>query len=110
MTIGASRAAFEKWLALNPLADDRPFAVSGARYQVARYCDYLGANPWLRGDPLRDATARDGAVNAYRLYLDIFAPITGVTGILDNLDCFYVFLGLGPVVRRNPSFSVSTPV
>jgi hypothetical protein len=100
MTLGASRAAFEGWLARNPLEGDRPFAACGARYQVARYCDYLGANPWLRGDPLRDAGARDDAVDAYMRYLDVFPPAASVAGILDNLDHFYVFLGLGPAVRR----------
>ena len=103
MNLGSSRAAFDRWLAQNPLAGDRPYATSGARYQVARYCDYLGANPWLRGDPLRNAGARDGAVSAYRQYLEIFPPEAAVASILDSIDHFYVFLGLGPVVRPVPA-------
>jgi hypothetical protein len=100
MTIGASLAAFDRWLAHNPLEGDRPFGPAGARYQVARYCDYLGANPWLHGNPLQDASARDAAVNAYQRYLDTFAPGAAIAGVLDSLDRFYVFLGLGPVVRQ----------
>ena len=68
------------------------------RYQVARYCDYLGTNPWPFGDPLGDEGARDGAVNAYRDYLEIFnVPRATIDAILVSLDRFYVFLGLGPV-------------
>jgi hypothetical protein len=103
MTIGASWAAFLEWLENNPLEGDRPFGASGARYQVARYCDYLDTNPWFRGDPLNDASARDGAVSAYRIYLETFAPAAPIERILRSLDHFYVFLGLGPVSPDRPS-------
>jgi hypothetical protein len=94
----ASRTAFAKWLEHNPLEDDQPFGASGAQYQVSRYCDYLGTTPWPRGNALKDASARDGAVNAYRSYLELFAPVTPIERVLRSLDHFYVFLGLGPVV------------
>jgi hypothetical protein len=96
MMIGASLAAFARWLPSNPLEGDEPFGKKGARYQVARYCDYLEANPWHGGDPLKEARARDEAVKAYRLYLEIFTQ-EGPERVPGNLDHFYVFLGLGPV-------------
>ena len=107
--IASSRLAFAKWLANNPLPGDQPFAASGARYQVARYCDYLGDNPVPRGDPLRDASARDAAVSAYKAYLEVFAPRAEIAGILANLDLFYVCLGIGPVVARETSLAAPTP-
>ena len=63
--LAASQMKFEKWLEGNPREGDRPFGVFGVRYQVARYCDYLYANPRQGGDPLKDATARDEAVSGY---------------------------------------------
>jgi hypothetical protein len=88
------------------------YGSSGVRYQVARYCDYLDANPWSGGDPLRDQHARDGAVGAYRSYLEMFntAPET-IRLILISLDHFYLFLKLaatssGPV---SPSPSGAAP-
>ncbi len=69
---------------------------SSVRYQVARYCEYLDANPWGGGDPLRDTSARDGAVSAYATYLAMFDTPAAMIGlILTNLDHFYLFLGLG---------------
>ena len=65
--VGQSFAAFATWLRKNPLAGDRIYGASSVRYQVARYCDYLDANPWTKGDPLRDPAARDGAMRAYEL-------------------------------------------
>jgi hypothetical protein len=100
-TTGVAAAAFARWLASNPLEGDQLFGASSARYQVARYCDYLGTNPWPRGNPLKDASARDGAVDAYRIYLGMFAPAETIEPVLANLDRFYVFLGLGPVVRSH---------
>ena len=80
------------------------------RHQVARYCDFLGtqlllgADPLvLAADPLADVDARDRAVNAYRAYLDVFnTAATPVSAILESLDRFYVFLGLGPVREASP--------
>jgi hypothetical protein len=64
---------------------------------VARYCDYLDTNPWPGGDPLADEVARDGAVTAYRAYLDTFNTGGATIGsILVSIDRFYGFLGLGP--------------
>jgi hypothetical protein len=65
------------------------------RYQVARYCDYLDANPWPGGDPLRDPRARDGAVRAYGTYLQTFdAPAEMIRVVLLSVGHFYRFLGL----------------
>ena len=80
------------------MAGDSIFSASSVRYQVARYCDYLVAHPWPFADPLGDGAARDGAVSAYRDYLDTFnVPGATIAAVLVNLDRFYVFLGLGPV-------------
>ena len=83
------------------MAGDATFSGSSVRYQVARYCDYLGTNPWPFGDPLADRAARDGAVSAYRDYLDTFnVPGETIAAVLVSLDRFYVFLALGPVRRE----------
>ena len=97
-SIPASLTAFTRWLAAHPVVGDSPFSGSSVRYQVARYCDYLGSNPWPFADPLRDEAARDGAVSAYTDYLDTF-NVRGATvaAVLVSLDRFYAFLGLGPV-------------
>jgi hypothetical protein len=93
-----SASAFAKWLTQHPVAGDQPFGGLGVRYQVARYCEYLATNPWPGGDPLADEVARDGAVNAYRSYLDTFntGGTATIGAILVSLDRFYGFLGLGP--------------
>ena len=92
-----SASAFAKWLTLHPVVGDQPFGGRGVRYQVARYCEYLAANPWPGADPLADEVARDGAVNAYRAYLETFNTGAATIGsILVNVDRFYGFLGLGP--------------
>jgi hypothetical protein len=89
-------SAFGAWLLKNPIAGDQVYAQSGIRYQVARYCEYLAANPWTGGDPLRQKAARDGAIAAYRVYLETFGtPQATIDLILVSLDHFYVFLGLG---------------
>lgn len=98
-TTGVAAAAFGKWLVNHPVAGDQPFGRSGARYQVARYCEYLGFNPWPRGNPLMDAAARDGAVSAYLLYLGMFAPAETIERAIINIDHFYAFLGMGPALR-----------
>lgn len=91
-----SYAAFSTWLARHPLEGDRIYGASSVRYQVARYCDYLHANPWTEGDPLRESEARDGAMRAYGIYLATFGtPDTAVRLILVSVDHFYLFLGLG---------------
>src|SRR5579863_6372156 len=90
-----SYTAFSAWLTSHPLAEDRPFGASSVRYQVARYCDYLHANPWLQGDPLHDPAARDGAVKAYGDYLQIFATSAEmIRAVLLSVAHFYRFLGL----------------
>ena len=96
--IPGSLSAFSSWLALHPIASDSAFSSSSVRYQVARYCEYLVRNPWPFADPLRDHAARDGAVRAYRDYLDAFnVPGATIAAIVVSLDRFYGFLGLGPV-------------
>jgi hypothetical protein len=98
-SIPASLSAFSSWLVLHPVAGDSVFSRSSVRYQVARYCEYLVTTPWPLGDPLREPAARDGAVTAYRDYLDTFnVPGPTIDAILVSVDRFYVFLGLGPVI------------
>jgi hypothetical protein len=93
-------SAFGTWLRAHPIADDPVYTRSGARYHVARYCEYLSANPWAAGDPLREQTARDGAVAAYRAYLETFgAAEATIRPSLISLDRFYAFLGLGAPAR-----------
>ena len=88
-----SLSRFEKWLRLHPIDGDRPYAITGVQYQVARYCEYLDANPWTGGDPLRDPIARDGAVNAYRAYLAMFnTPAAIIELIVSSIGRFYGFL------------------
>jgi len=92
---GASYAAFSVWLTKHPLEEDRAYGALSVRYQVARYCDYLETNPWPAGDPLRDPVARDGAVNAYDAYLDLFhTPTATLRQIRRSVEHFYLFLGL----------------
>ena len=92
-----SYAAFSVWLERHPLADDRPFGVLSVRYQVARYCDYLDANPWPGGDPRADPGARDGARVAYEAYLATFGMATeSIQAIRRSLEHFYLFLGPAP--------------
>lgn len=93
-----SLSAFATWLTKYPVDGDPIYSGSSVRYQVARYCDYLAANPWPGGDPLREHSARDGAVGAYAAYLEMFnTPAATIAPILASLDRFYVFLGLGAV-------------
>ena len=92
-----SYAAFAAWLTKHPLAEDRPLGATSVRYQVARYCDYLDANPWPEGDPLRDPSARDGALRAYGSYLETFEVSAGmIQFVLLSVDHFYRFLGVQP--------------
>jgi hypothetical protein len=98
-----SFSAFTKWLTKNPVVGDREYGGSSVRYQVARYCDYLDANPWPGANPLRDQKARDGAVSAYEGYLATFnTPVTTISLIRTSVDLFYVFLGLGAAGSRAP--------
>ena len=93
-----SLSAFAIWLTKYPVDGDPIYSGSSVRYQVARYCEYLAANPWPAGDPLRERSARDGAVSAYAAYLEMFnTPAATIGPILASLDRFYVFLGLGAV-------------
>ncbi|HTB60982.1 MAG TPA: hypothetical protein VLC06_24095 [Polyangia bacterium] len=93
--VGQSFAAFASWLTKNPLDGDRVYGASSVRYQVARYCDYLDANPWANGDPLREPAARDGAMRAYGIYLHTFdTPTAAIRLILLGVEHFYLFLRL----------------
>jgi hypothetical protein len=94
-----SLSAFNKWLAAHPLEGDRPYGSLSVRYHVARYCDYLEANPSGRGgNPLQHPAARDSALVAYKAYLSTFnADDATIRLILASLDHFYRFLGLGAV-------------
>ncbi len=102
--VAESLSAFATWLTKFPVDGDRIYSGASVRYQVARYCDYLAANPWPAGDPLREHSARDGAVFAYAAYLEMFnTPAATIAPILASLDRFYVFLGLGAVVSGTSS-------
>ncbi len=95
---GASQAlvAFRRWLANNPADGDQSYDRLSAGYQVARYCEYLDANPWPFGDPLRDEQQRKGVVDAYAAYLGTFnTPADAIEVVKRNLDRFYLFLGAG---------------
>ncbi len=92
-----SYAAFLVWLARHPLPEDRPFGAGSVRYQVARFCDYLDANPWPGGDPRADPRARAGALDAYQAYLGTFSvPGESLQLIRRCLEHFYLFLGPAP--------------
>jgi hypothetical protein len=96
-SIPRTLTAFAAWLPLHPAGHRGPSDVS-VRHQVARYCNFLGTDGPLGADPLVDVDARDRAVHAYRAYLDLFnTAAMPVSAILQCLDRFYDFLGLGPV-------------
>jgi hypothetical protein len=99
ISIPASLSAFGSWLLEHPVLGDPTYSGQSIRYHVARYCEYLHSNPWPGADPLASTAARDGAVGAYRQYLDMFdSAVAGGRGaVLLSLDRFYIFLGLGPV-------------
>jgi hypothetical protein len=91
-------AAFTKWLAKNPVEGDRVYGPLSVRYQVARYCDYVETNHWAGGDPLREASQREVALNAYGAYLEMFnTPAETISLIRESLDRFYAFLGIRDV-------------
>jgi hypothetical protein len=97
-SIPRSLTAFAAWLPHHPAADDCAQSDISVRNQIARYCDFLGTLLLLGADPLANADARDRAVDAYRVYLELFNTARApVSAILQSLDRFYVFLGLGPV-------------
>lgn len=113
ISIPASLSAFANWLEDHPVVGDPTYSGQSVRYQVARYCEYLDSNPWPGADPLGDKAARDGAMSAYRHYLETFdVPAAAIRGILLNVDRFYVFLGLGPAMlapRREPRSLAARP-
>jgi hypothetical protein len=99
--IADSLPAFAKWLAEHPVEGDCVYGSSSVRYQVARYYEYLDANPWPGGDPLHDPRQRNGAMNAYRIYLDTFnTPAATISQVQKNLDHLYAFLDLSFNRRR----------
>jgi len=96
--IPSTLTAFAGWLSLNPAAGDRIHSDVSVRHAVARYCEFLDTDLVLGADPLTDMDARDRAITAYRGYLELFnTAAMPVSSILECLDRFYVFLGLGPV-------------
>jgi hypothetical protein len=102
-SIPRSLTAFAAWLPRHRTAGDEGHSDVSVRHQVARYCDFLGTHVLLGADPLADVDARDHAVNAYRAYLELFnTAATPVSTVLESLDRFYVFLGLGPVREASP--------
>jgi len=94
-------SSFTRWLARNPIDGDGLYGHLGVRYQVARYCEYLEANPWPSGDPLRDAQQRQPVVDAYAAYLGTFdTPAQTISLVRNSLDHFYLFLGTGAAASR----------
>jgi hypothetical protein len=93
----AQLSAFGRWLTKHPVAGDGLYDRLSVRYQVARYCEYLDANPWPHGDPLRDARQRKRVVDAYAAYLGTFdTPAPTIALVRRSLDRFYMFLSPGP--------------
>lgn len=87
-------SAFTHWSANQPVDAEGSFGHLSVRYQVARYCEYLDANPWPDGDPLRDARQRTRVVEAYAAYLKTFdTPAQTISHVRKSLDRFYSFLG-----------------
>ena len=105
-SIPRSLTAFAAWLPLHPAAGDDAHSDVSVRRQVAGYCNFLDTQLLVNAaQALGDVDARDRAVDAYRTYLELFnTAATPVSSILQSLDRFYVFLGLGPV--RNASHHV----
>ena len=102
-SIPRSLTAFAAWLPLQRTVGADAHSDVSVRHQVARYCYFLCTQVSLGADPLADGVARDRAVDAYRSYLEVFnTPATPVSAILESLDRFYVFLGLGPVREASP--------
>ena len=94
--------AFAAWLPLHRLDDGGSHSDMSVRHQVARYCEFLGTVLLSSSDPLTDLDARDRAVDAYRAYLELFnTAAMPVSSVLECLDRFYAFLGLGAV--RQPA-------
>jgi hypothetical protein len=95
--------AFAAWLPLHPAEGDHAHSDVTVRHQVARYCDFLDTEVRLGAAPLEDVNARDRAVSAYRAYLEMFRTAAmPVSAILECLDRFHTFLGLGPVCETAP--------
>lgn len=94
------RAAYEKWLARQPLAPNTRRAYLG---RVRQYCAYLDARANDYGNPLTDAHARDYAIRDFKSHLKKSRKLkpASVNLTLAALDHLYLFLGLGrPNVRR----------
>jgi len=97
-------SAFTKWLAKNPIDGDPLCSRHSVQYQVARYCEYLVANPWSGGDPLLDPRQRRGAVNAYAAYLETFNTSSVTIDLVrKSLERFHLFLGTGTARTPQPS-------
>ncbi len=100
MTAAEALAAYEHWLARQPLS-----AHTRRTYltQVRRYCAYLSTFHWEDGHPLQESHARDYAVRDYKTALKVahLAKPSSVNLALAAVDHFYRFLELPtPQVTR----------
>jgi integrase/recombinase XerC len=100
MTVPEALAAYEQWLARQPLSTHtrRTYLT-----QVNRYCTYLSTLHWEYGHPLREPYARDYAVRDYKTALKVahLAKPSSVNLALAAVDHFYRFLELPtPQVAR----------
>jgi integrase/recombinase XerC len=94
------RAAYQTWLAKQPLADNTRRAYLG---RVRQYCVYLETRAPDYGNPLTDANARDYAIRDFKSQLKQSRKVqpASVNLTLAALDHLYLFLGLDrPNVRR----------
>lgn len=99
-TVQEALAAYEHWLARQPLSvhTRRTYLT-----QVRRYCAYLSTFLWEYGHPLQEPHARDYAVRDYKTALKVVhhAKPSSVNLALAAVDHFYRFLGLPtPQVAR----------
>ncbi len=98
--IGGAAAAYEGWLAKQPLSENTKRAY---RTRAGQFLSWLGATPAEYGDALSDAHARDYAARDFKAHLKTVrkAKPSSVNLSLAAVDSFYRFLGMGrPDVKR----------
>ena len=94
-TVSEALAAYEHWLARQPLSfhTRRTYLT-----QVRRYCTYLSTFRWEYGHPFQEPHARDYAARDYKTALKVahHAKPSSVNLALAAVDHFYRFLELPP--------------
>lgn len=99
-TLPEALAAYEHWLACQPLSSHTPRSYLT---QVHRYGAYLSTLRWDYGHPFQEPHARDYAVRDYKTALKVVhhAKPSSVNLALAAVDHFYRFLALPtPQVAR----------